>query len=283
MLYYQTVLPKNQISILAGASGSGKTTLVLQSLLAWQKGEPFPLQFTATKAAYLVSDRTKEEVESRRDTLGVDVEVYGVVDDTSFDLRWLEDPYNAFTKAVQRFKSDYDLLIIDPLMLFLEGSGLDYRQTARSLINFNRFAKQRDLTLLACHHASKTRSDFHFLRPQDRILGSAAFQGYSGTQMVLIEGRERGAEYDTFVTVPHMSPATEHNLKRGEGGWFEVYEADLPPLIQALKAGEWTTEKIMALAEELGLKRSAAFHEIKEGLKLGKLVKFEHGKYRRVA
>jgi hypothetical protein len=275
------MLPKKQISILAGASGSGKTTLTVQAIQACQKGQPFPLEFQGKRFAYLVADRTKDEVDSRVQKLGVETELYGIADDENFNEQLLiNDPFGAFRKAILHFKKPYDVLIIDPIGIFMEGNAIDYKQTAVSLIRFNRFAAEKNITVMACHHASKKRTDFTFSRPQDRILGSAAFQGYSGTQMILIQGTEDGEDYDTFVQVPHMTPATTTFFKRREDGYFNIFDPSLPPLLRDFKSGTvFDTQTILHTAENIGVARRTAFNMLDTASKRGSLIKLERGRY----
>jgi RecA-family ATPase len=221
------ILPMKQFSILAGASGAGKTTLLLQAWLAHESGEDFPIQFdkAITSVGIIITDRTKGEVEDRIRTLGIKhAEVYGLADDPTLPLSLLDRTDQLFSEAFKRFEHKHRLYFIDPIMLFMEGSSIDYKQVARSLIRFNRFVVQHDICMVGTHHATKARSDFRFHRPQDRISGSAAFQGYSGTQMVLIEGLEDNNDYDQLVLVPHTSPKEEFRLVRREDGYFSVQQ-----------------------------------------------------------
>lgn len=222
-------IPRRQISILAGASGAGKTTFIMQALAHWSRGEIFDAGFTfdATRIAYLVADRTCSEVRERAARLGIGddkLEIYGIQDDLEFNLDLLKQPHKALDVALAKFTKPFDLLVIDPIALFVEGNFIDFHQVALSLMRLGRVAIKRDCTILATHHTTKMHSDWGFKRPQDRISGSGAFQGFSGTQMVLIQGLEDEKLYDTLWVIPHMGGRHEINIVRDETGEFEIFQ-----------------------------------------------------------
>ena len=277
------MLPRKQISILAGASGAGKTTLVLQAIQHWQREQPFPIQFNATNCAYIVADRTKDEVDQRAEALGLDIEIYGIVDDRKFRRELLNEPEQALTEALSRFKRPYDLLIIDPLMLFIKGNALDYRAVAIALIGLNRLAVDKNITICATHHASKARSDFSFLRPQDRILGSAAFQGFSGTQMVLIEPEEGTTDVHTFVAVSHTAPKIVTFFERTSDGWFVVSSRIGVPLVEAMREGTPVTiQELREIGEKQKMSQATLYRCLGASIKEGLVMKVGHGLYMRV-
>jgi len=277
------VIPQRQISILAGASGSGKTTLVLQAIQAWQRDQPFPLKFTATNCAYIVADRTKDEVEGKARSLGLDIQLYGLVDDRKFKLELLNDPEAALWESMSRFKSPYDLLVIDPMMLFIRGNALDYRAMAVALIRMNRVACDKGLTIIATHHASKARSDFSFMRAQDRILGSAALQGFSGTQMILIEPEEGKTDTHIFVSVSHTSAKEVTYLERTSDGWFVPADVVAVPLVQAMQEGvPVNIKELRDVAEKQRMSPATLYRTLASCISEGLVMKVGHGMYMRI-
>jgi RecA-family ATPase len=215
------MLPRQQVSILCGASGSGKTTLTLQAIQANQRNEPFPILFRGSKVGYVVADRTKSEVQTRLSRLDIhNVGLYSVVDDERLQMSLLHEPDKLLSVALRHFRDVPELLVLDPLAFFIKGSFLDYKAVAIALIELNRLAVKRDITILALHHATKARSDFAYLRPQDRILGSAALAGFSGTQLTLVEPGEKEA-YHTLHVVSHTAAPYHVMLRMGDDGWFK--------------------------------------------------------------
>jgi hypothetical protein len=277
------MLPRRQVHILAGASGSGKTTLLLQALQAWQRGQSFPISFEATGCAYLVADRTAEEVESKARALGISMEIYGLPDDPTVRLDTIEhDPMKTLELCIQKFREPFDLLVIDPIMLFVKGSNLDYRRVAVSLIAINRLAIQRNWTIIATHHSTKTRSDFFFKRPQDRISGSAAFQAYSGTQLALVEAEEMDKDHDELWVVSHSEPPLSIWLRRDENGWFQVLPGhDKIDILFALMGEEFDVADLRASAAELGISRATLYRILGREVAAGRLTKTQRGTYRK--
>jgi RecA/RadA recombinase len=277
------VIPRRQISILAGASGSGKTTLLLQAIQAWQRDQPFPLRFNAKNCAYLVADRTGTEVRDRAEALGVDIELYGLVDDRKFKKELLNDPDRALDVALQQFRKPYDLLILDPIMLFIKGNALDYRAVAVALVGLNRLAVDKNMTIIATHHASKARSDFSFMRPQDRILGSAAFQGFSGTQMILVEPEEGKTDCHVFVSVSHTAAKEVTYLERNSEGWFIPADKVGVPLVQAMQEGvPVNIKELRETAEKQRMSPATLYRCLASCIKDGLVMKVGHGLYMRV-
>ena len=277
------MIPRRQISILAGASGSGKTTLLLQAIQAWQREQPFPIRFNAKNCAYLVADRTRQEVEDRARSLGLDIEIYGLVDDRKFKRELLNEPERALEEALRQFKNPYDLLVIDPIMLFIRGNALDYRAVAVALIGLNRLAVDRNMTIIATHHASKARSDFSFMRPQDRILGTAAFQGFSGTQMILIEPDEGKTDVHCFVSVSHTAAKEVTYLERTSEGWFIPTDVVAVPLVQAMQEGvPVNIKELRDVAEKQRMSPATLYRTLASCISEGLVMKVGHGMYMRI-
>ena len=278
------MIPRKQISILAGASGSGKSTFTLQAIRAHLNEDAFPLRFQGKTFAYVVGDRTVGELKGRAEEIGVKIPMVGIVDDHSIPPSLLKDPRQLLSIIIRdRLKEVPDVLILDPLALFLGGSVVDYLSTAQGMIYLNRFAIQHNITLLALHHASKQRTDWSYKRPQDMILGSAALQGFSGDQMVIVEPEEKGKNH-RFYSQSHTSPPIDVELEQGSGGWFKVVRGCLNPSsligwLGSLDEREWTTGKIHELGNQMGMSRSTINYHIKEWVEQGVLIRPKHGVY----
>lgn len=281
------MFPKNQIHILAGASGAGKTTLILQLIEAWAIGAipVIPaLALDAKKIAYVAADRAQASLGERLNKIP-NVQFYSLVDDKTFCLDWLRQGDIALRRVMDRLKP-FDFLILDPIAPFLMGSLIDFRSVMISLIHISRVTLEREATTLATHHLTKARSDYQFLRPQDRISGSAAFHGYSGTQMILIEGKESGADCDTFVYSPHEEPPSEWKLRRAVDGGFIPYVTEdalathAVQLISLLPKGRpLTITEISAAVDSLSLSRATLYRVLESLTNKGLLSRSGRGVY----
>lgn len=234
-----TTIPQGQISILAGASGAGKTTLLMQAIAAASRGKSFLPEFTwkgEKGIAYVAADRPIEEVLSLAKRLEVNedkVEFYSIVDDQQITAKILSTPSNLFNLAKSKFSKPFDVLILDPIGLFIDGNIINYHHVARSLVPMNQFATREGVTIIATHHSRKARIDQKFARPQDRIAGSTAFLGYSGTQMVLVPANEENDDQireDQLFIIPHTLPAIKVFLQRGQDGLLHKVQIGVPKL-----------------------------------------------------
>lgn len=221
------LLPKNEVSILAGASGAGKTTLLMYVIKCLQTNEPvFGHKVEKNlKVGYIAADRTWEAYKRLADTTGVDLNqmhVRALIDDDNIDTENFErNPQSLMYKLLKEMHDlNVHLVIVDPLVVFMGCDTRMYHVNAARLIQLNRFCRKHDLTILGTHHATKARSDFTFKRPQDRINGSGALLGFTSTQLFLAAADETGNEYTEWHIISHHAPAKVIQLKRGENGLF---------------------------------------------------------------
>lgn len=225
----QSLLPPREVSVLAGASGAGKSTLILQFLHAWRHGSSFlDVAPPEEEIAYLIGDRSVESLRHRGADVGLDIDSLphtSLVDDTSIDLhRFKYDPLGLLCSLMDRLKGP--LFIVDPLIVFLGVDLNRYNLVAPQLIRLNRFCQARKYTVLGTHHTTKARTDFAFLRPQDRISGSSALSAFTSTQLALtspdevqhsIPLLEQAARLDV---VSHLAAPETHWLSRDSKGLF---------------------------------------------------------------
>jgi hypothetical protein len=271
---------------MSGASGSGKTTVILQALKAWENKEDFPFTFDATSVGYLVADRGEGDVKELADSLGLKkVKVYGFVGDKSFPLTYLKDADLMLEKCLDKVGRNHDLIILDPLLPFMrEKNTKDLTATMLSLIPFSRKADSENITILGSHHSTKTRTDFSYLRAQDRSSGSAGMQGYSCVQLALVEGVEMGAPLHMLEITPHREARTSYFLERGEGGWFRVVErghAKLGKLRSVFQESEALPKKdIIEIGKAMGIPQASIYRQLEKLTATGVLVQDEKGVYK---
>ncbi len=224
------IIPQHQVSILAGDSGVGKTTWIFQALLAMQREEPVFGHPTLPHPAvgYVASDRTWDEYQTQADLIGVDLsqlKIRTLIDDLSISL----DDYKNHPMDVLEGMIDsllpVDLMVVDPLIHFFGQNSCSYNYMAAALIQVNRWAKAKHITILATHHATKGRSDYEFTRTQDRISGSAALQGFSSTQLFLQAPVKGGPACHQLHICPHTA-APSILCMTFAGGTFTPWTAE---------------------------------------------------------
>lgn len=223
------VVPAHETSILAGASGAGKTTLIMNIIKKLQNNESV-FGYPATpnlKIGYIAADRTWEAYKVLAATTGVDttrLKIRALIDDDDIDTdRFEHDPQGIlYSLLLDMAKSGIDLVIVDPLVVFLGCATNIYHMNAARLIRLNRFCRQKSITVLGTHHATKARTDYGFKRPQDRISGSSALLGFTSTQLFLAAAEETETkEYAEWHIISHHAPPKVVLLKRDEQGRFE--------------------------------------------------------------
>lgn len=199
----------------------------MQAIARWAHGDVLFPEFTwdATKAiAYLISDRNVEEAASRATALGIPdnkIQFYSIVNDKAIHENELLAPKMLLEKILdKKFTIDFDLLVIDPIGLFINGNLNSYQTVARSMMILNRIAIEKNITIIGTHHSTKAKHEVKFRRPQDRISGSSALLGYSGTQMVLVPTDEDDTPYDTFYIISHTHEPMKIEMERGQNGYF---------------------------------------------------------------
>jgi len=279
------VLPRGQIHILSGSSGSGKTTLI-QQILSNREDENMPFTLQGKGVAMAIMDRSAEAVEERNKKLGVtDIELYSLVGDKEFNIGLVGHPHQLLQWVISRFNNPFEILILDPLMLLLEGV-MEYTEVARSLIRLGHKAAIENITILGTHHTTKARIESGFKRPHDRVLGSGAFLGYSDTQLTLIDGPEQDKEYQSVYVKSHTSAPAVYHFKWTNTGELVCYD----PLMDAETGGDGdynsetkaqmlTTKQLNLLFGGLGYSRAKGYRIIDKLIEERRLHKLERGKY----
>lgn len=239
------VLPAHQVSVMAGASGAGKSTLIAQVLKDMQLGKTATFTFPCRpdlEVGYITADRTLLAFTKLATIVGLDLArlpYLSLIDDTTISLAQIEhDPLALLLSLLQRPRFiRCDLIIVDPLIAFLGVNLNAYHLVAPRLIRLARYCSERGLTILGTHHATKARSDFSFMRPQDRISGSSALLGFTSTHLFLDTPEESGKPHTHWHVVSHHAPPKMIELARDATGLFLPIAAKSPAiddLVQAL-------------------------------------------------
>lgn len=232
----ETILPAEEVSILAAPSGGGKTTLIMQMLAAYISGEQtFLGQRLAPNVqwGYLANDHAWKMYEDTASRVGLDTAKLphiSVMDDESIDLEiFRTDSLRVLEQCLLRLiDQGVNAVIVDTLVSFFGSDVKAYNQNAYALLRIGRFCRKHKLTILGTHHTTKARTDFGFKRPQDRISGSMSLLGFSSTQLCLVPPDETGNACCEFHIIAHNAPPKMIPLVREEmKGTFVPFDAAL--------------------------------------------------------
>ena len=241
-MHFSTFLPQNEVSVLAGASGSGKSTLLLQFLKAWSKGHSFlDVPPPPNGVSYLAGDRSINSLYHRAGDVGIDMTTIphaSLIDNSDIDIKMFQ--YDALSLLFRLLdKMGGPVFVIDPLIIFLGVDLNRYHLVAPQLIRLNRHCQDKGYTILGTHHTTKARSDFQFLRPQDRISGSSALSAFTSTQLALAAPDEVPQTTSSLPPaarldiVSHIAAPETHWLSRDDKGLFTPMGPDADRALQA--------------------------------------------------
>lgn len=226
-------LPAWQPHFLSGPPGGGKTCLLASVVKALLAGEPVfgkqaqPIPFVGLIAA----DREWSDGQQWYQAAGCPPLPYFSLVDSDVPTSKLKKPGYPLQLLddilTEHFKAPPNaLLIIDPISYWTGGDMNRYMQVYLAMLDLNRFCLRHHVTIIGLAHTGKQKADSkeRYARPQDRINGSAALLGCSGTQMALETPDQTDSEYYRFTWVPHHAPAESFDLERDEatGLFLEV-------------------------------------------------------------
>ena len=230
----ETLIPANQPHILTGASGAGKTTLLFQILRNFLDKEPiFGHTHTSGTLGYIVGDRCEDEYQEKFELMRLKpFPILSLVDHKDFEPKKIRDPEKraAYLEHLIGCLGNPTLVVCDPLALFIGAKNLnDYMGIMEAFMPINRMCKRLGVTLIGTHHAGKLRETTKFNRVQDRVNGSGALLGFTGTQMILSDAEEldnnENRVYE-FRVVPHNYPPRTFKLVRDQLGFHEYRDED---------------------------------------------------------
>ena len=220
----ESILPSREVSILAGASGAGKTTLIMQILSTLQANAPVFGHHVQPnlRIGYIAADRSWRSYQKTAAMASFDlasVAVRTLIDDDTVNLKDFErSPIDELERLI-RTMLPVDLIVVDPLVVFLGVDTNKYHLNAARLIRLNKLCMANRVTLLGTHHATKARSDYTFKRAQDRISGTSALLGFTSTQLFLASPEETGRSDGFFEwhVISHHAPPKIILLTREHG------------------------------------------------------------------
>jgi hypothetical protein len=298
-----SILPFGSIGTLAGATGVGKTAFIASWIARWQ-GERTICGHTTHRPPGIGLITADRRAVSHRQWLRAagcrPIPLYSLRDDDTFpwtDLRIWPRVKDLFARAVDALVLPAGgLVVVDPMAVFLPGRVNDYKDVALGLGILDQVLRPRHLTLVGIFHQAKQIADTsqRYLRPQDRILGSAAQLGFSDTAMYLMAPDEIDRPYYGFGWVPHHAPAATFGFARTADGLFVPYEgpldegqtreSDRPTRLLELipQDGEISTGALEERAKtELVISRATVHRDLKVLLSRRRITRDAHGRITR--
>ena len=292
-------LPGGQPHLLSGPSGVGKTAFLAWWACALRDGLPiFGKPTNAMPWIGLIStDRRQADTNKWFKTAGFpDIPTYSAIDDyTGFNFFKLKGPQAALDKLnyiLDKMRVPQDALVmLDPIAWVGGGDLNRYGNVFPAMGALSQLCVQRSITILGLAHTAKQKADAKdaYQRSQDKILGSMALLGGSGTQMGLEGPDQTGVEGEyRFSWNPHHAPAENYMLSRDNRGLFvPMVDAEKTPfredVYQCIPPDTYLSAKdLLAVItlQKVDISRASLYRLLDQWLAAG-LVERDHGKYRR--
>lgn len=209
----ENLLPQHTLHLVAGPSGAGKTTWLLDMLHRFVKGQKvLGNDVHPCRVAYVSADRDLDEINETLDGLGID--------DPGFEIHSLLDL--ATTPDISQIPHEVcdqkpDLLVIEGFATFAERTS-DYRSVAEYCNRIRKMCRSLGITIIGTVHETKTKKTERFENPRERVLGSVAWAGYSGTIFVIeMQSPDNVADQKRLLTVlpRHRKPFSVTLLMQG--------------------------------------------------------------------
>ncbi len=213
------IIPFGSICIMSGASGVGKTRLMASWFRAWldgglilgvQSNRPTGLYYLAVDRPW---EPTYASIFASAGIAPHEYAKYTLLDDPSYEpLSLLEKGH----KPLEHLKRCLDKLgpkpggevVIDPMSpLFLQGDQNNAKEVAVTIHKLRRLQEEYLCSFLCAANVKKTLMSEDFLRPQDRISGSPAFQAYGDTQFNFTQDGPNSWDTRTLFWVARDAPS----------------------------------------------------------------------------
>jgi hypothetical protein len=235
------------------------------------------------QCGYIAGDRHLASVEDTQRRIGVSLEgvpKLSVVDSPEIELN--------VEHAIAKLGISSGLVMVDAIGAWL-GKGLinEYRAVADYLRTLARICKVRHITILGTTHSAKNLTDARYENARERILGSAAWAGFSDTVMIVepIQAKDVMERRRYLYVMPRNAPAVRYQLTLDEHGRVPGLMAKgdeyLEFRLSQLPAGtEVTTQSLLGWGSEAGMSPRGTERWIEGASRTGgKLAKAGRGRY----
>jgi hypothetical protein len=280
------ILPARQVHLIGGASGAGKTRFTCWWQRDWIASKPvFGFDSHPEPTMYFANDRNDESLDETLSQLG------------ALDLfPWKSLIYEP-NKTIPEIVLEHPhikVFIFDPIMNFIPGCRFnDYGAVSRFLTGLTALCFKKDITILGMVHTTKVNTLTNFTNPREKLLGSAAWGGYSETLMIFgcIDPADTNPRKPRFTLIlPRNHQEFRIDWRFDATGMPEITEGtpeeqDREPLFQAIipEAQILSRAELLKLAVSIGISGGTFDRVLKRAIdqKTGYLESVRHGHYRK--
>jgi hypothetical protein len=223
-----SLMPRREVHILAGASGVGKSTLMFQLVDLLTNGEEvFGHPSHPVSIGYLCADRSDADLARTFERVRVKTQIprYSIFTNDKF-----KDTHSA-TDAIRRLlllHPEVNFVILDAVSTFVENVN-SAREVGNFLKSLTALAQANNITILLIHHTAKTKKDSGYSTPREKMAGCGAWGGYSNLNLIL-DAKDSSDPSDPY-RILYVCPRNSTNftidyMLDSEGMLIEIPKAD---------------------------------------------------------
>lgn len=285
-------LAKRQVNLIAGSSGSGKTTLIFQLYQASITGGTFlGMKVPPIKWGYIAGDRTSESIlETQKRTGAESLKIFSLVDQNMVgkDLIKVVIPR---LPAFLGYKPE--LVFVDGFTSMVpEGKMNDYFAVAHWIAALQRFCTRQDMSILGAAHVPKIRENEKILDHRQRVMGSAAFGGFTEDMLVIDRVYKKDQEDARLIHIlPRNGKETSVAANFDDTGKIVLDTTQETKQAQSMSGAEFLLEPLLTPgakfqaadmefhAKKKGVSRATYYRWLNKLTKAGRLSKGHRGEY----
>jgi hypothetical protein len=180
----EALYPAYEVHLIGGPSGSGKTRYGLQLIVdqIMQGQKVFGWDSHPVPWCYISADRSYASICDTCRDLGYDPATLPILpirdletDATNYSIPWV-------IQQVKKFYPGSQLLVIESIGTFIPAGKInDYQVVSKFFRDLGRRCRREKITIIGIHHTSKEKADTAFSNDREKLLGSAAFSGFTET------------------------------------------------------------------------------------------------------
>lgn len=274
------ILPAYQVHLMAGPSGIGKTRWLYWMLKDWL-AEKTVLGYPShpCPTMYLAADRNWASLTETLSSIGC----LGIVEQRSILHESGINPQTLHIKFPH-----IKLFILDPITVFVPHFRLnDYGTVSYWLKECTHICERDGITIIGIGHSPKLKEGSLLINPRERILGSAAWGGFSETLFIL------GSEQPDKTNAVRHTYVLPRNWKEEVfywklvDGWPILVDSPEEDALYGLFVTQIPEEPtsrqdLSRMANSLGVASATLDRYLRKALADGYIVKTKYGHYKRL-